>query len=568
MSRKAVRGFLLIFLTLAFTASAALAQSSTPGIFFTDLTSGPNTGGQNNKGVFVTIFGSGFGTSQGSSTVTVGGGAVDNCPVWGATWLWYQKITCQLGANAKTGNVVVTVGGQVSSCQNTDVGCGFTVRSGNIYFVATNGSDSAAGSFTAPWATIPKCAHTMVAGDTCYIENGVSQIVQDNYNACVSITSTGSSGNPIALVAYPGATAKIGSASGSCGNSWMAIRTPSVSGGPFAWFTFSQWNLSGGNEVLDLTGTNHWVMVGNDMTCPNTPGGETACWESSATSTYLYGYGNHMHNFPGVNKTYHGMYFSDNVNHVWLGWNSVHDGGCRGIQFHSTGNPNLYDLHVHDNTIYNIQCDGINFATIAPENGTVEAYNNVIYHAGAGPDPPDGESAYTCIYFPGITNAGSAGTGTAYVYNNTLYDCGSRNPSGGTTDSGSTSVEPGNPHVQFNNNIFYSISGDTGGYLWTQSQTSLISGSNNLCFGAGACPAAFGSGSVTTDPGFVSKGSNFHLSGASSSAIGAGTTAKSATFDHDSLIRPSPPAIGAYEFTAGVAVSRPNPPTNVTVTVN
>jgi hypothetical protein len=261
------------------------------------------------------------------------------------------------------------------------------------------------------------------------------------------------------------------------------------------------------------------------------------------------------------------MYFSDNANHVWVGWNSIHDGGCRGIQFHSTGEPNLYDLHVHDNTIYNIQCDGLNFATIAPENGTVEAYDNLIYHAGIGPDPPDGEAAYTCIYFPGITNAGSPGTGTAYVYNNTLYDCGSRNPSGGTTDTGSTSVEPGNPNVQFNNNIMYQLASDTGGYLYSASQTSEVSGSNNLCFGAGACPASFGSGSVSTDPGFVSNGSNFHLSAASSSANGKGTTTKASTFDHDGLIRPSPPAIGAYEFAAGV-VTRPNPPTNLTITVN
>ena len=47
-----------------------------PVIFYSDLTSGPNTGGQNNQGVFVTIWGNNFGSSQGSSSITVGGGAL------------------------------------------------------------------------------------------------------------------------------------------------------------------------------------------------------------------------------------------------------------------------------------------------------------------------------------------------------------------------------------------------------------------------------------------------------------------------------------------------------------
>lgn len=537
-----------------------------PAVFFTDLLSGPKTGGQNNNGAFVTIYGTGFGSTQGASTVTIGGGVVNNCPIWGATWLWYQKITCQLGANPATGSVVVNVSGQNSTCDNADTSCNFTVRAGNIYFIATGGSNAAAGTFAAPFATIPFCVNHMVAGDICYAENGVSQVTQDNFNACLAMVNpAGTLTSPIALVSYPGATVKLGQAGGTCGNSWMSVRTPAVGGGPFSNFVLSQMTMYGGNQTLDLVAATNWRVVGNDMTCPNSPGGNSACWESSANSNTLYSYGNHMHNFPGVNKTYHGMYFSDNVNHVWVGWNSVHDGGCRGIQFHSTGQPNLFDLHVHDNTIFNIQCDGLNFATIAPQNGTVEAYNNVIYHAGAGPDPPDGESAYTCIYFPGITNAGSPGTGTAFVYNNTLYDCGSRNPAGGTTDSGSTSVEPGNPHVQFNNNIMYQLASDTGGYLWMQSQTNLISGSNNLCFGAGNCPASFGTGSVTANPVFVNPGSNFNLLAATSPASGAGTVAKVPAYDQNGVIRPAPPAIGALEFFKATSV--PFPPTGLSITV-
>ena len=85
-------------------------QSAPPSLFFSDLESGPNTGGQNNKGVWVTIWGKGFGATQGTSTVTVGGGAVDNYPLWSDS-----KITFQLGAAAVSGSIVVNVAGIGSS---------------------------------------------------------------------------------------------------------------------------------------------------------------------------------------------------------------------------------------------------------------------------------------------------------------------------------------------------------------------------------------------------------------------------------------------------------------------
>src|SRR5215831_12713935 len=84
------------------TPSNSLPNIS-PSIFFSDLDSGPNTGGQKNRGAFVTIWGNGFGAQRGSSTVTVGGGAAADYPIWTDT-----KITFQLGSAAKTGDIVVS----------------------------------------------------------------------------------------------------------------------------------------------------------------------------------------------------------------------------------------------------------------------------------------------------------------------------------------------------------------------------------------------------------------------------------------------------------------------------
>ena len=120
-----MKKLILIFAVLLAT-SVAFAQNVPPAIFYSDLTSGPNTGGQNNAGAFVTIHGNGFGASQGSSTVTIGGGAAASYQSWSNT-----SVTFQLGSAAKTGSIAVNVGGATSNSVP------FTVRSGNIYFVST-----------------------------------------------------------------------------------------------------------------------------------------------------------------------------------------------------------------------------------------------------------------------------------------------------------------------------------------------------------------------------------------------------------------------------------------------
>src|ERR1700761_3857467 len=146
-------------LSLLLSAAFMCAQSAPPRIFFSDLESGPDTGGQNNNGVWVTIWGKGFGATQGTSTVTVGGGAVANYPLWSD-----GKIIFQLGAPAATGSIIVNVSGI-----GTSNPLPFTVRAGNIFFVATTGNDANTGSFTSPWKTILKAKNTSAAGDTAYL---------------------------------------------------------------------------------------------------------------------------------------------------------------------------------------------------------------------------------------------------------------------------------------------------------------------------------------------------------------------------------------------------------------
>jgi hypothetical protein len=98
---KARHFTLLIIVLLA--GATALAQA--PALFFSDLTCGPATGGENGNGVYVTIYGERFGASQGSSTVTLNGSSSALRVVnWGAGWLNMQKLVVQVMSGANSGN--------------------------------------------------------------------------------------------------------------------------------------------------------------------------------------------------------------------------------------------------------------------------------------------------------------------------------------------------------------------------------------------------------------------------------------------------------------------------------
>src|SRR5580658_6111058 len=107
----------LLSATAGFAASVATSWGASPVVFFTDLTSGPKSGGQNNAGAFVTLYGRNFGAARGGSSVSIGGRPAAAYPVWSDT-----KIAIQLGAAAVTGNLVVTTAAGASN------GTSFTVR--------------------------------------------------------------------------------------------------------------------------------------------------------------------------------------------------------------------------------------------------------------------------------------------------------------------------------------------------------------------------------------------------------------------------------------------------------
>lgn len=564
----------LFFLAWLFGAALASAQTA-PVIFFSDLSSGPNNGGERVSGfsgAYVTLYGNSFGSAQGSSMVSLNGSSCLRVVTWGRPWQWYQKIVVQLGSTCSSGDFVVTVNGIASNPLP------FSVNTGHIYFVSANGSDGNNGSSTTPWKTIPHAVQTAgtSAGNIVYV-NGISQTTDDGQGWRAALTlrnewCRGTASQPNALVAYPDASATIGTATGPD----IGVRSTGPTGGggacQGAW-TFAELQLRGGAAIV-LNGqsraspSSNWRLIGNDITCPNGNGG-AACFETMNAAN-VKAYGNNVHDIgvigpPTASALYQGVYFSTDTNHVDFGWNTIANvHGCRGLQLHSTDGYDLYDYSIHDNVIHDTQCDGILLATTNPSQGQISVYNNVIYNTGKGPNNPERTGAWNCIYLGTYTKSGPAGSGTIEVYENTMYNCGSfSTPPYGHSNNGVQNAGNDPVRIHIHDNIVSQVNTSAPYFDNEDPLPDGIYGTNNVFFGIGQAPvSAHVTGSIKGNPQFVNPGTDFHLSSVNGAANGAGSkTTPAATYDHDGLLRPSPPTAGAYEYAPAPAGHIPNPST-------
>ena len=471
---------------------------------------------------------SGFGATRGSSTLTIGGAQPAAYLLWSD-----NKISFQVGNSAVTGNIVVNVAGVGASNAMP-----FTVRSGRIFFVAPGGSDANAGSFTAPWATVRHAKNTAAAGDTIYLMNGVNETGLDGSSATLAIAKSGSSGLPIAMIAYPGASATIGSATGQK----YGLRTTVAS----SYWVLAGINLRGAFSALTVANSSNWRVISNDISCPNGSGTGACVAFSGGQNLSLYR--NHIHDNGSTTsasiKLYQAVQFDSGANGIDFGWNEIaNTRSCRALQFYSDTTP-LFNLTVRNNSIHDSRCDGINFATIDPAQGVVKAYNNVIYRAGTGPAPGGVEANYACI------NVGGSGSAPVQLTGNTLYDCGRR----ANADSGAVSASVA---VVLTNNIVDSIAGES--YTAPNSSLANFSGKNNLFFGDGASPS-FSTASISADPRFVDVNSNNFQLQQGSPAIDTGAN-DGISRDIVQTVRPLGAAydIGAYEFAGSIAPPPPTP---------
>ena len=552
---------------------AGEASSSPPHIFFTDLESGPNSGGEKNAGAYVTIYGVRFGAMRGTSIVTVGGGTVASYPVWTDT-----RITFQLGRLGSTGPIVVKTPAGTS---NNDVlftvrkngTCGSSQDKECLYFVSSRGNDGNRGTFTAPWATVPHAVQQVPEGGIIY--TSVSQLGDDGqgWKSALTLRNTwcgaGHDGYPRALVSYPGTMVTIGDVTGPDSGIRATDRTAGEGACAGHW-TFAGLQLRGAGAALILNGTSRtqpsagWRIVGDDMTCPNGDGA-SACWETSYASG-IKGYGNNIHDTGKIGPStasalYHGVYFSTDSNQIDFGWNTISNTrGCRGLQIYSTNldrqsGYNIHDVEIHDNVIHDTQCDGMVINTIDPSKGRIRIYNNVIYDAGKGPNNPEHTGNWSCIYVAGDTNNGPKGAGAVEVDNNTLFNCGSfsKPPYGSSNSAIKNGWQNHDLKIGIRNNIIYQQSGVPYLICLEPQTCNGIYGSNNLFFGSGTAPSDPNlTNSNNKDPLFVDLGQrDFHLSVRSPArSLGVATNVGS---DKDGVDRSgtSHYDLGALQFVEG-----------------
>jgi hypothetical protein len=550
---------LAIFLSSTVVLEGAALTQLAPRIFFSDLMSGPNAGGENNNGAYVTIYGANFGASP---TVTVGGGRVlvRSAP---APWLWYQKLTIQLGPAAQTGNIFV------STSSGTSNGIRFTIRAGNIYFVSTSGKDTNSGTLNSPWRTLVKAVRSTGAGAIIYAMDGVKQTTEDGegWGAAITLRTQwcqGTEAVPKALIAYPGALVTIGNSTGS--SPVFGLRTTDFSGACSGNWVFAGLQFRGQVPVNANGPSTNWRFIGNDIS--NNPTGGTP-WQTTM-ATYVKCLGNYGHdiNLGTTDRLVQGFYLSTDSNHAEVAWNVIANAkGRSAIQIHSSpvsaGNGYaMYDISIHDNVVHDIAEEGIIVDTVDPSKGPVTIYNNVVYNVGQ-----DGH-CNGAIYRAASSDfnlAQGVGSGIVDFYNNTIF-----NYKNCPAFSGTFEVHVDQLLVdQLRNNLIYDSLGSGQPYFTHQTAGTAnytvcsdrdtpaacpwLVGSHNLFYGGGALPFPnLLSDSLNQDPQLANvAGNDAHLQATSPAAVGGTNTGQPADIDGVVLFDGYP--IGAHAYTAGAA---------------
>ena len=584
---------------LAAAPLVSLAQKAPPPrpaaplAIYTDIVSGPNSGGDDGKGIYLSVFGKNFGsTCLGTATkVFIGGVEVAGYRTLGPSRgrQDIQQITVQVGAlgNPQPGvalPIKVVVDGRES-----DTNLSFTVNPGTIYFVSLTGNDGTGvpGAIANPYRTVQKDgpANNGVGGISnptapCAVAGGIQPVasvgvwgliqpgdfivmrggtwtdvsklgnflVVQNKSGTLPTGAAGS--GPITVMGYPGENVFINRTNpgGNQGGSGItSADSARQANGCGARVTITNVKVeSGFNDGMistqrgaDNPAGSHWRVVNNEMTavsCQN----NTKCKGAGVAGSGAGGFwvGNHVHDVydkPDAQTSFENLgFYVDGVGSYEIAYNRIENiYGGNGVQLYSTSTPITNNASIHHNVIRNVGKHGINLADGA-EAG-IAVYNNVVLDTGVA----------------GLRINSRDLTG-ARIYNNTFFNTDRLNAGGARAAlMNDWNLRPGAAEIR--NNVF-APGGAGRNYLGGSVGFGALAAtmSNNLWFGGRGAVA--GSGNVIADPKFISTaaGSENFRGQAASPAIDAGSATVAPLVGNDfdcSTRRPQGREfdIGAYE---------------------
>ncbi|MBS0308300.1 MAG: hypothetical protein JSS58_04940 [Proteobacteria bacterium] len=473
------------------TTTTMPPAAGAPIVLYTDLVSGPTSGGENNRGAYLTIFGKNFGnTGLGTTTkVFIGSAEVASYRALSASKV-YDKIGIQ--------QIAVQVGALGGAAQ----GVALPIK------VSVNGVDS----------------NTNVS----FMPNPGRLLYVDN------VAGTGA----IVLMGYPGEDTYIRGtiAGGMTGGCVSGINGQSFTGmGQWAVITNLRMDCEGydGPISQEIYGHN-WRVINNDLsastaprTGPNVPrmagitgNGNNAVW-----------YGNHIHDIQGSAQECHGIYIDGDGSYD-IAYNHIHDiRDGNGFQVYvngGNGSTEANNVSLHHNFIHDVSKHGINIGD--GMRNDLKIWNNITYNA-----------QYAALRFNTNTLNG------AQIFHNTFYNTNLASNVFYGALTNDWNLPAGSMDVE--NNIFYVASGTP----YNSGSVSVLAGNGtfkrNLWFN-GTGSTAIDSLPVTADPKFIAAGSDFHLQPASP-AIGIGSTAAAVTtlVTNDFDLKPRGPAmnLGAFQ---------------------
>jgi len=513
-----------------------VAMAGAPNVLYTDIVSGPTSGGEGNKGAYLTIFGRNFGVAGdlgGNTKVYIGGVEVAAYRSLGASRVFdkqaIQQIVVQVGALGGAAQgvalpVKVVVGG-ISSNSNVS----FMPNPGRILFVdnvAGNDGSAVPGDISKPYRYVQTPA-LYTGGAWPVARPGDMIVLRGHGNSAPwsdigfehyflrfrdksGTAPTGASGTgAIAVIGYPGEDVYIRGtvANGMTGGCISGINGQSFPGmGQGAVISNLRLDCEGydGPISQEIFGHN-WRVINNDLaasTAPRTGSNIPRMAGITGNGNNAVWYGNHIHDVQGSAQECHGIYIDGDGSYD-IAYNHIHDiRDGNGFQIYANGgNGTDYANNVsfHHNVVHDVSKHGLNIADGASNN--IKAWNNIVYN----------------VKLAGIrfnTNTLHGGQ----FFNNTFYNTNTAkaSPYGAITNDWNFPADA----LDIENNIFYVVSGTP----YNSGSNGVLAGvgtiAHNLWFN-GAGSTSFDSAPLTVNPQFVAPGADFHLQ-ATSPAIGQG----------------------------------------------